>query len=367
MRERRLRNAVLGVCLSAVLLAGQTPPREPETGKSLYGSACLACHGPDGRGATRAAVGFELPLPDLTDCNFATREPDGDWSAIIHKGGPARGFSTLMPAFGEALTPGQIDKVVAYVRTFCPDSAWPRGDLNFPRALFTEKAFPEDEAVVTTSVNLREGTAASQKYVYERRFGARNQVEFTVPLSLEKPGGWAGGLGDVAAGFKRMLFSSMRTGSIFSLTGEAVLPTGDARRGFGKGVTVFESFATYGQMLPKNGFVQFQGGVELPTHTEDAARAVFWRSALGATFSQDHGFGRSWSPMMELLADREFETGARVNWDVVPQFQVTLSKRQHIMANFGVRVPANNTAGRPVQLVFYLLWDWFDGGLRQGW
>jgi hypothetical protein len=46
---------------------------------------------------------------------------------------------------------------------------------------------------------------------------------------------------------------------------------------------------------------------------------------------------------------------------------VTLSRRQHIMASFGVRVPANNRAGRPVQVMFYLLWDWFDGGLREGW
>jgi hypothetical protein len=71
--------------------------------------------------------------------------------------------------------------------------------------------------------------------------------------------------------------------------------------------------------------------------------------------------------MIEVLADRELESGARTNWDIVPQMQVTLSARQHIMANLGVRVPANNTSGRPVQIVFYLLWDWFDGGLREGW
>jgi hypothetical protein len=38
------------------------------------------------------------------------------------------------------------------VRTFCASDAWPRGELNLPRALVTEKAFPEDEAVLTTSV-----------------------------------------------------------------------------------------------------------------------------------------------------------------------------------------------------------------------
>jgi hypothetical protein len=71
--------------------------------------------------------------------------------------------------------------------------------------------------------------------------------------------------------------------------------------------------------------------------------------------------------MVEFIADREFEDGARTNWDVIPEFQVTLSQRQHIRANFGVRIPVNNTASRPVQFIFYLLWDWFDGGLRDGW
>jgi hypothetical protein len=59
--------------------------------------------------------------------------------------------------------------------------------------------------------------------------------------------------------------------------------------------------------------------------------------------------------------------GEETNWDVLPEIQVTLSKRQHIRFNAGVRVPLNNTGARSVQAIFYLLWDWFDGGLRDGW
>jgi len=51
----------------------------------------------------------------------------------------------------------------------------------------------------------------------------------------------------------------------------------------------------------------------------------------------------------------------------VPEVQFSLSKRQHILANVGVRRPVNNTFGRTTQLVFYVLWDWFDGSLREGW
>jgi len=46
---------------------------------------------------------------------------------------------------------------------------------------------------------------------------------------------------------------------------------------------------------------------------------------------------------------------------------VTLSKRQHVRANLGVSLPVTNTAGRSAQLVFYVLWDWQDGKLTEGW
>jgi hypothetical protein len=71
--------------------------------------------------------------------------------------------------------------------------------------------------------------------------------------------------------------------------------------------------------------------------------------------------------MVEWLAARDLEDGARVQWDVVPQMQVTLNRRQHIMINVGVRVPLNQRAGRSTQVITYFLWDWFDGGLLDGW
>ena len=74
-----------------------------------------------------------------------------------------------------------------------------------------------------------------------------------------------------------------------------------------------------------------------------------------------------WSPMVEFLADRNLQTGARTNWDVMPEFQVTLSKRQHVRFDVGLRLPATNTSGRQTQVVFYLLWDWLDGKLLEGW
>jgi hypothetical protein len=51
----------------------------------------------------------------------------------------------------------------------------------------------------------------------------------------------------------------------------------------------------------------------------------------------------------------------------LPPPQFTISHRQHIRGNLGVRVPVNNTSGRQVQIMFYLLWDWGDGRLNEGW
>jgi hypothetical protein len=56
-----------------------------------------------------------------------------------------------------------------------------------------------------------------------------------------------------------------------------------------------------------------------------------------------------------------------MNVDILPQMQVTLSRRQHVRANAGLQIPMSNREGRPKSFVFYVLWDWFDGSLFEGW
>jgi mono/diheme cytochrome c family protein len=342
----------------------------PRSGADLYRAGCAACHGLDGTGVPQSTLGFDdLGVPDFTDCAFGSVEPDGDWLAVTHDGGPARGFDRRMPAFGEALTEAEILRVLDHLRSFCGDPAWPRGELNLPRPLFTEKAFPENEAVFTTAISGGASSAVTEEILYEKRFGARNQYEVVVPLVVQESagGGWHRGLGDVAFAVKRVLFHRLDTGTIVSAAGEAVLPTGKEALGLGKGVTIFEPFVAVGQMLPRNAFVQFQAGAELPFDRDRAEPEAFWRGAVGATLEQA-GFGRAWSPMVEILGARELEAGQAVQWDAVPQIQVTLNQRQHLMVNAGVRIPlTGRDQGRRTQVVTYFLWDWFDGGLRDGW
>jgi hypothetical protein len=71
--------------------------------------------------------------------------------------------------------------------------------------------------------------------------------------------------------------------------------------------------------------------------------------------------------MLEVLGTRELVGGAETEWDVVPQFQVTLSARQHVVAAAGWRIPVSQRDSRVNELVFYLLWDWYDGRILEGW
>jgi hypothetical protein len=70
---------------------------------------------------------------------------------------------------------------------------------------------------------------------------------------------------------------------------------------------------------------------------------------------------------VEFLVTRDLVDGAKTDWDVLPEMQVTLSPRQHIRADIGVRTPFTDTVGRAPQVEFYILWDWADGKFWSGW
>jgi hypothetical protein len=69
---------------------------------------------------------------------------------------------------------------------------------------------------------------------------------------------------------------------------------------------------------------------------------------------------------VELLGARDLEDGASTAWDIVPQMQISLNTRQHVLLNAGVRLPIDDSA-RSSTVILYILWDWFDGGFFDGW
>lgn len=270
-----------------------------------------------------------------------------------------------MPAFDEALSGDEIQRVLDHVRGFCRDRRWPHGNLNRPRPLVTEKAFPEDEVVARVSspyVNF-----VGTDVVYERRVGARGQLELVMPFNVHRTfGGWQRGLGDVKTGYKHVLLYSLALGSVLTMGADVTFPTGKEALGLGNRLTIFEPFVVFSQVLPFGGFAHAQVGLEAPLNLGTPNDEIYWRAAIGRTFVQGQ-WGRRWSPILEVLGSREREFGALPEWDVLPQLHVTLSSRQHVSANAGIRLPVTLRTLRRAQPMLYLQWDWFDGSLFDGW
>lgn len=364
-------SAITGVSLHA----GQdvtTPPTSlanalpaNATGEEIFRLTCAACHAANGAGAPQHVVGFPVPLPnghtlpDFTDCSTNTAEPMGDWMAVVHRGGPVRALDRHMPAFGDALSDDQIETVVRYLWSFCEDQTWPRGDLNLPRALFTEKAFPENETVWTMGVTGAGAKVVTNQLLYEHRLGARGQYEIAVPFNMQQQdsgGQWHRGYGDIEIALRRTFYADLDRGSIFAAGAGVTLPTGSRDEGLGNGFAIYEPFAMWGQILGTNGFLQIHTGLEIPSNHDRGENEAFARTAVGYTLARDGGFGRTWSPMAEVLLARS--AGASAEWDIVPQVQVSLSKLQHVLLDVGVRIPLNERDNRKPQLLVYVLWDW---------
>jgi mono/diheme cytochrome c family protein len=375
MRRSLLISLSAFVLLASTSLASSAQTlvytRKPDAknGKTIYQGGCIACHGADGRGADEKLTEFKRPgtWPDFTRCDQTTPEPDSAWKAVIVNGGPYLGFSTIMPRFKDLLANDQIDDVVAYLRTFCTSSHWPRGELNLPRAIVTEKAFPEDEVVWSTGVNASGAPGFETHVIHEQAFGSKGQVEVDVPWQFQNQNhAWDNHIGDITLGWKQVMYSNLRSGSIFALQGGILPPTGSTKLG-GAGTTTFEPFAAFDQLFKSNTWVQFQMGADLPVDTKKSPQSLFWYTALGQTIAGDHRLGRQWSPTVEFLATRDLVDGAKTDWDIMPEMQVTASKRQHFRVNLGVRAPVTDTAGRSPQVYFYVLWDWAEGHFWNGW
>ncbi|MDJ0764468.1 MAG: cytochrome c [Myxococcota bacterium] len=349
---------------------------ELNSGADVYAAACASCHGADGTGTPKHILGFEAEVPDFTDCAFASREPQADWFAVAHNGGPTRGFDEMMPAFGGALTDDQIDKAATHVKGFCKDDNWPDGAFNMPRALVTGKAFPEDEYVWELESTLDEPVQVQFKFIVEKRIGARQQVEFILPVGVQQVASidangntdyrWGEGLGDLGLAWKGVLWHSLRRGTIGSMGAEVFLPVGDEKDGFSKGIFRLEPFIAIGQLLPGDTFLQLHGGAELSTDTDVADHEIFWRGAIGHSFTQCR-FGRTWSPMVEVIGARELASGAKNEWSVVPALHITLNTRQHVMLVLGAEIPVTDADERQIKGMLHLLWDWYDGAFTEGW
>ena len=214
-----------------------------------------------------------------------------------------------MPAFGEALSNIDLSKVIQHIRGFCSDGAWPRGELNLPRPLVTEKAFPENEAVYTATIAAA-NAAVRQRVLYERRLGARTQWEVVVPVDVQESetAGWQRGSETSRSRSSTCVHHSLEAGRFSAPRRKWSFPTGKEQLGLGKGDTIFEPFVAFGQILPSDSFLQVQAGLELSsdrgTAPTEGLLASGDRQDVRATWLWTHG------RRCRVLGAHELDAGA---------------------------------------------------------
>ena len=328
---------------------------------ALYAQACAACHGPDGRGAPT----WEGPVPllDLSDCLGNTAEPAEHWEAIVREGGKARGLSSSMPAFGEALDSAEIAGLVAYLRTFCEDfEKYPPGDLNFRRPLVTGKAYPEQEVVLRPAY-LRSGESggASMEISYENRLGSRFQYEASLPFVFSQPGGGSSGIGDLELEGKQTLFFDGKTSQILSAGLGLRLPTGDREEGLGDDAVIVEPFLAFGKAWGRT-FLQTRAAFGVSTNAERRDSQFAFEVALSRSLGPPR---IAWVPALEFVGTRNLANGEN-EWASVIEVSKALSPLGHVIGALGVRLPLTESE-ESYRVLAYLLWDFGDGPFWNGW
>jgi mono/diheme cytochrome c family protein len=93
------------------------PPIEAED--PLYVEHCATCHGRRGRATF---PGVMMGAGSFASASFWEGRPGERLRRAVVEGGPAVGLKKAMPAFGDRLTPEEIDRVLAVALSFrAPD------------------------------------------------------------------------------------------------------------------------------------------------------------------------------------------------------------------------------------------------------
>jgi cytochrome c5 len=322
-----------------VLVLAAVVQAPSDSGAALFAAWCRSCHGADGRGTPAATTRLEVPPADLHECKGSTAETEDRWVNIVTQGGAAFGLSLDMPAFGEAGSSAQIRAVVRYARSLCGELGWPPGELNFPRAFLVEKAYPEDEVVITDH-------ARGQEYIYEHRLGKRFQLEASARTTLDgQPRAFDG----VTGALKYNLWHSLERRALVSLGLEATPPLG--RQDAWEVEPLLAFGANPGRALVVQGEV-------VATWEDDGFDGMSYRLGAG------HELGR-FVPMLE--AGWTVPTTGERSLAFYPQVWIQLSRLGHVAGSLGAELPATGPEPRHPRLIAFVLWDFGDAPLFRGW
>ena len=346
---RVLHCAALLVALASPAAAQETAM--PKTIPEMWDAWCSRCHGKDGSGKVAEPTITVEPM-DFTDCSVSTPEGDPDWEAVISKGGPIVGLSSQMPAFGDFLTPAQVSEFVGFIKKFCTERGWPSGNLNLPRPIFAEKAFPENEFILAPVASHRQDEPKEYELaaIYERRLGKRGQLEAVFPIgSLDAGSGRNSGIGDIELGLKYAL-NPMTSNHLLAAGIDFVLPTGSEEKGLGGGLYLFEPYLAAATTVGSRSYLQTQLKFELPSENT-------WQDQVTV---YNIYFGFDGKPLPSTFTYGVELNGENDEVAFTPQIRKGLSKSGALAGAFGVRIPINKRDEQGVKWVGYLLWEYLE-------
>lgn len=338
-------------CLVVVICSRAIPAfaQVPDSPQEIFRSWCAQCHGADGTGQVPNPTVKTTPM-DFTSCSLSSSEPDADWELVIAQGGPAAGLSSEMPAFGEALDADQVRALVDYLRTFCAETGWPHGNLNFQRPIFTEKAFPENEVIFVPAVSHERTASARVTAIFERRLGKRAQLELALPMqSISGSGSRQNGVGDIDIGGKYVIHADHRASRILTAGFEIRMPSGNPDRGLGAGFAAIEPYLAAGTLWHDT-YIQSQLKLELPWRRSRARRELVYNIYVGRDLAVTPD---GWTIGVELNGENDEVA-------VTPQLRKGLTRTGALAVALGVRVPAINREEQHTQWVGYLLWEFLE-------
>ncbi len=365
MRSRRLVAALVTLpCLAAAATlshaapqaAGPTStPRHPFAEgapyAALYEQHCARCHGADAA-ARQPPANLAVPPFNFRRCGVASGEPVAEWVQAIRDGGAAVGRSPDMPAFGDKLAAEDIESLARALRALCTDAGWPNGNLNFPRPVTVEKAFPEDEVVFGTSLAHGPGDERMLRLdaTIEKRLGKRSMVEVTLPggASWGTPDGGAEA-GDLSLALKHVLFADRQGSQIVSAGLEVTLPTAPAASSLGHGTPLYEPFVAAGLQRGRT-YVQTILSLEFPADRPWDDRELGYGVYVGRDLSAS---STPWTIGAEF-------TGENRAVAITPQIRKAITRTGALAVGLGVHIPLNERGEEPVCTLFYLAWDFLE-------
>jgi len=352
---------VLGLLALAVTVQSQAA--DLDSGAKIFAANCAACHGAAGSPDPDSPLVKNLGVvpADFSDTLFNSREGETEWKLVATYGGAALGFSEVMPAFGGSLSEEDIDNVLAYIKTLGGEHDYPDGSLNLFLPIRTKKAFPEDEWVWKQRYTDQEGDNAWKNTLeYEFRIGQRWQGILEVNHTTKDGDGE---FGHFEPGFKYVLSHNKQRGSIYTLGVQAGVPLNSGEN------WEFLPYLAMGKVINDEWIFQGSGRLKFDLEDSDGGSAEF----AGVVHWVHTPWPRRVFPGLELVAEVPFETGSgpykedSVQWSILPQARIGLSKRGHVAMNVGVELPLNERDRYDWRAYIYLIWDFADGGFFEAW